>query len=56
MEWICAGYSKDRYILRWGENGVAAAQFGGHCATPQQTLADHCFITSDISTNLNHFH
>jgi hypothetical protein len=50
-----AGYSKDRSVLLWGENGVAAAQFCGHCATPQQTLGDQCFITLEISTNLNRF-
>jgi hypothetical protein len=38
-----------------GENGVAAAQFCGRCATPQQTPGDHCFITSEISTNLKYF-
>ena len=52
---ISAGYSKDRYVMQWGEYGVAAAQFCGHCVTAQQTLGDHCFITLEISTNLNRF-
>ena len=54
-ERISADYSKDRYVLQWGENGMAAAQLRGHCATPQQTMGDQCFITSEISTDLNRF-